>query len=268
MLNTNENDRRKQAAKDYAAKLALELTLYKMIAPIFRRESLNFARSYSSVGLVPDLFQFKKEINGILQSHYVDVSNVFSKRIIDQLGKPEDYDRILDAMKNEIQLAANKRAAASAAVISDTTHDDMHDAIEKVTNDAMQEGRILSKSETAERAKLELDKKNAARLGTISATETQNPAEKAKQTEINMLHQNDAEFDGEKIVGKNIQKQWVAILDKVTRDAHADADGQIVDFDEPYIVMGQQLMVPGDMDLGATIDNVINCRCSSIKIIG
>lgn len=268
MFNTDENDRRKQAAKDYAAKLALELTLYKAIQPIFRNISTHFAHSYSSVGLVPNLFQFKKEINGALQSHYIDVSNVFSKRIIDQLGKPEDYDRILDAMKNEIQLAANKRASASAAVISDTTHNDMQDAIEKVTKDAAQDGKILSKSETAERAKLELDRKNAARLGTISATETQNPAEKAKQAEINILHQNDAEFDGEKITDKNLQKQWIAILDNVTRDAHADADGQIVDFDEPYIVMGQQLMVPGDMDLGATIDNVINCRCSSVKIIG
>lgn len=71
---------------------------------------------------------------------------------------------------------------------------------------------------------------------------------------------------GEKL-GFKMKREWVATTDERTRDAHADANGQQVDMDEPFIVDGEQLMYPGDTSLGASAGNTINCRCTIKNII-
>ena len=55
-------------------------------------------------------------------------------------------------------------------------------------------------------------------------------------------------------------KVWVTALDEKTRPWHAEADGQTVGIDEPFIVMGEELDFPGDPK--ASPENTINCRCT------
>jgi len=57
-----------------------------------------------------------------------------------------------------------------------------------------------------------------------------------------------------------LKKEWIASFDDRTRDAHAEADGQIVMQSDPFLVGGEQLLYPGDPAGSST--NVINCRCS------
>jgi len=45
---------------------------------------------------------------------------------------------------------------------------------------------------------------------------------------------------------------------------HRSADGQIRKLGEPFIVTGELLLFPGDRSMGASIGNVINCRCTLI----
>ena len=71
---------------------------------------------------------------------------------------------------------------------------------------------------------------------------------------------------GEKL-GFKMKREWVSTGDDRTRDAHADANGQQVDMDEPFTVGGEQLMYPGDTSLGASAGNTINCRCTIKNII-
>ncbi len=61
------------------------------------------------------------------------------------------------------------------------------------------------------------------------------------------------------------QKEYLAVQDDRTRDAHAEADGQIVGIDESFIVDGEELQYPGDPSGDA--GNVINCRCSILPVI-
>lgn len=70
-----------------------------------------------------------------------------------------------------------------------------------------------------------------------------------------------------KKLGFKMMKEWVATNDDRTRPAHADADGQRVPIDEPFIVDGEKLMYPGDFSLGASPSNTINCRCTVINIV-
>lgn len=59
-----------------------------------------------------------------------------------------------------------------------------------------------------------------------------------------------------------LQKEWISTLDERTREAHSAAHGQVRDMDQPYTVKGQSLMFPGDGSLGASSDNLIQCRCT------
>lgn len=56
-----------------------------------------------------------------------------------------------------------------------------------------------------------------------------------------------------------VVRTWNSVLDKHTRDAHAEADGQTVGLDENFSVGGEELMYPGDPS--GSSDNTIGCRC-------
>lgn len=60
---------------------------------------------------------------------------------------------------------------------------------------------------------------------------------------------------------ENLQKEWMTAIDGRERSAHREADGQIVDFKERFLVGGQLLFNPGDP--AGSAKNVINCRCST-----
>lgn len=62
--------------------------------------------------------------------------------------------------------------------------------------------------------------------------------------------------------GLTLNKVWLATEDSRTRPDHANADGQEVPMDQPFNVGGSQLMFPGDSSLGATADEIIQCRCT------
>lgn len=82
--------------------------------------------------------------------------------------------------------------------------------------------------------------------------------------------ENSAKMDvGEqgKKYGYNMWKRWISTDDERTRQAHLDADGQEVPQDEPFVVDGEELMFPGDISLGASAANTINCRCTMVNFI-
>ena len=61
--------------------------------------------------------------------------------------------------------------------------------------------------------------------------------------------------------GLNLRREWIAASQPGrTRDTHAEADGDVVGMDEPFIVGGVELNYPGDPSGPA--EEVINCRCA------
>ncbi len=66
-------------------------------------------------------------------------------------------------------------------------------------------------------------------------------------------------------MGIDMGKQWLAIHDERTRDAHAELDKQIVDVDEPFVNSLGAIMYPADPT--AHPSNVYNCRCSMRGVI-
>lgn len=93
---------------------------------------------------------------------------------------------------------------------------------------------------------------------------SQSDAMRIMRTEGNRINQQGRLDSGNEAVksGCNILKQWDATLDSRTRPAHAEADGQIVKWDEDFIVGGEKMKAPS---VGGSASNVCNCRCQLLK---
>ena len=106
--------------------------------------------------------------------------------------------------------------------------------------------------------------RTASRPQTIAVTTTQQGAEGIKEIEREQFFA--VRNEGALAVGiPPLQEQvvWKAVLDTHTRMSHAEADG-LIRQSGFFTVQNQMLRFPGDRALGATADNVINCRCNAI----
>ena len=92
----------------------------------------------------------------------------------------------------------------------------------------------------------------------IARTETTRVVNGAKE---DILHEG-------KRLGFKMKKRWVSTTDGRVREDHLAMNGVEVNEDEPFIMPnGDKLMFPGDISLGASPENVINCRCTMIVFI-
>ena len=57
-------------------------------------------------------------------------------------------------------------------------------------------------------------------------------------------------------------KRWVTMKDFRVRPTHREVDNIEIPIDEPFVVGDSLLMFPGDTSLGASVDEIANCRCS------
>lgn len=103
---------------------------------------------------------------------------------------------------------------------------------------------------------------NLSRSVKIARTETTRVENSARQDVANTAAKS----------GLPMKKKWVSTIDDDTRGMkstdrydHVAADGQVVDYDEPFIVSGEELMYPGDENGSA--GNVINCRCTMVSFV-
>lgn len=76
--------------------------------------------------------------------------------------------------------------------------------------------------------------------------------------------ENKGRIDGMKEMQENgtiLKKQWLAVLDNNTRDAHRALNGEVADIDKPFNEGEEgEIMYPGDPNAAGW--NVYNCRCT------
>lgn len=58
------------------------------------------------------------------------------------------------------------------------------------------------------------------------------------------------------------KKKWIDVGDKRERKTHLEVGGTMLPIDEPFSVGDSLLQFPKDTSLGASADEVVNCRCS------
>lgn len=251
---------KRRAALDTAKKIGLEPHLETSMRRILKNIIKSFRVTYpaSQETILPH--RFYSDINAALREHYRRTKRVFLSSHRDEAAvkKAADHKKVDDAVNAEMDDYILKHSDKQTSMIIKTTQSDLDKAIQKAVADSMNTGKPINSSIIADAVAKDYTRKVNGRVKTIALTETQSIAEKTKEVELANLD------DIEDLAGIDFSRVWVAILDNVTRDWHAEADGQTAAMGEPFIVMGEPLMYPGDPSGSA--ENICNCRCASVPI--
>lgn len=147
----------------------------------------------------------------------------------------------------------DKAGLIKAKEINDTTRAELREKLAAEVSEGVQSGESMSKIAGRIRAATDgvYENMSANRATVIARTETASSV-------------NAGQFETYKGEGVK-QKEWLATSDDRTRDAHAEADGQVVGIDEPFIVDGEELQYP--LDPNGSAGNVIECRCTVLPVI-
>lgn len=255
------------------AKLALEAELIRPLDGVFRAYLVDVQANSGRPLPIWDRMQHMARLEAVLLRHYCRVAMVMTGRRPPKHPSPGEaglsfrhQNRMIDRAKRqaavilagidkdiarEVAAAGDEMKAAQAAL---ETKDDP----ERVRAGYM--GRITT-------GIYRVMTRLRTRQPLIANAETNGPAEEARIEVV--PNANDA--DGP------VMKRWACQLDDRVRGGpmtrrkspfdHWSPHGQTVPVADPFVVSGERLMTPGDTSLGASLGNIINCRCQASYFI-
>lgn len=274
---------RAQAAIDFNAKLRLERKLLLKL----RRFNARLAREYTDAvarGELPNFNESEDLLAKILNDHMNETGEIFRDRInsmvrseLKAVGTTTlSFSSVADEMielkaRKPLPVVVSRRYAASASAqaraVTATSRDQAREALDearRISQDpggsAVEEIEIASTSGAIFRRFLRGREVGIARLA------TQESAETAKLTQIEILRGEEPSISGGN--ASTGTKEWANLGDSKVRTPPDDAFNHLaaeqeVPINKPFIVSGEKLRFPGDQSLGASLGNVINCRCSA-----
>lgn len=268
----SEGSRKKELLLAATVALALSLKQEKKmkekLASHFKEVSDDVRNHYARHSKLPSFDDHRETIKSIIKDNYMETGGFASRTFRDEFENGVDQidDEIIDELiSNRIERDSEDHSDYASDLISETTENNFKDYIKEAIAIAATAGVLLSARDIAEAIGDKFDDTSEGRIDTIATTETGIAISDGQLDEIQAMEDVKADFeDGTNITEYSRTKTWVAILDERTRPWHADADGQTVRINETFIVNGEELMMPRDDSLGASEDNVINCRCSGI----
>jgi len=292
ILNLTLDQKQDLSDKYDAQKLVFESKLEKDMRRFFKEIAEYLQIIFSATGDIINFDEFQKQLEVILRRSYRETSKLFSEHYEREMQKQQDegdnsailafaiflrkdinrqiFIDIDDKIKKVIPLHASS--------IIDTTKKVIADEIDKANIIVTQSGEVLTDDAVIKEAIPNIKDRNLNRVPTIAETEVGTSAgigsasedevfaaaiDDAKKKESSL--QSLGEEDFQKLQTITLTKTWISLLDDATREAHLDAHGQEVDVFKPYIVAGELMMQPLDSSLGASLGNIINCRCNSIS---
>lgn len=287
-INNTESSRADAAASELADKLKLESKMIPALRRLFKRMANDLEASVL-LSANESALRYVRSLETIINEQYERTEDKFGNRITDQLAEDNDSSlmwlvllaigrqRGLNTKTEVLAYIRAKTAEATEEFINTnvekdtsnitTTNSKNLDAAVATAGAVLVErlGREPTKIELAEESKKQFLDHNLGRVNTIAATVTQKAAEGTKDInrEVFVNYRNSPETIPLQIPRNKGQEVWVSMGDSIARIAHLLADGQHKE-NGTFTVMGQLLKFPGDDSLGATLDNLINCRCSSI----
>jgi hypothetical protein len=264
--NKSTKEKHLAAASLLAFKLKQEGKLKSKLEPHFEQVGKQVKSHYANKGNLPSFEAHQEKVKEIINDHYIDTASKTSTNLRDNF-KPVKNDEKLNALiDTHIENDAEDRSDFAAESIAETTENNFKDYIKEAVSAAAVAGILLSDEDVAEEIADKFDSTTDDRLDLIAQMETGIAADDGRMDEMEALEDTEAEFeDDTTIADYKRSKTWVAILDDKTREEHAEADGQVVDFDEPFDVGGEDLMMPRDDSMGASDWNIMGCRCEMVE---
>lgn len=301
--NNTREQREEAAERDLAEKLKLEPGLEESMAAIFLLMMFRARDSFVNNQDMNIFDSFRADVEQILRNHYIVVEDTFKTQIrqsiANYIGYPIAFDKATREVDQELKRFRDEQSSISSRQIIDTVNKDYSKYLLAAVLFYAKNNIDPTNEQIIDKANELFQRTIDYRSQRVAVTETQTAAENTKFTEIVILGSILATINALSIrenltqeqiarilsTGKgpeiqeylledqgNIQylitKDWAGILDDLIRDWHLEADGQRRNSDEYFIVMGEQLMYPGDRSRGASPENVCNCRCSAIYRIG
>lgn len=235
----------------------LEKSAYKLIRPILGATYLRAAKAYENLDthIIREILNEQGDaLRDAMNAHYarciLRYSNMALGMIRAGARKADDPTTAENPFwKRQLSAWISNQGGKQIKEIDRTTRDNINSLI----TEGIDEG--LGAAEIAGNIRSLAGEFTRARALTIAVTETHNAS---------MFSLQETALADSAATGLVLQKQWAAVEDSRTREAHAAADGQTVDLDEDFIVGGEKMAYPGDPV--ASAGNVINCRCTLIYI--
>jgi len=247
------------ALRDERKKIRLENRFKPKLRTFFRNIADEVQATLGASRRIPDLSFHNRDMAALLREQYRLVTRSFRGESSEELTKSIDHivqetKQIDEEIDARLIQENNARSERQAAFIMQTTQKQLNQSLQNVAMRAATDNVQLTNEEAARQVRREFIAQNSNRVDTIAMTETQAVAENTKFQEAAIVST---------AVGLLTVKTWNTILDNFTRPSHVQADQQKRRLGEPFLVQGQLLNRPGDTSLGATVDNVVNCRCSA-----
>lgn len=222
----------------------LALVAERLIAREIADTSKNMLESFEATGNVSEDYKHQKRMESILRGVWGESVAMMASRVSDLAqakGRVVDRKKDNDRFELFVQEYIQRFGAEKILQISQTTKTQILDQI------LMGRAEGLGQREIAKSITQKIPTISKMRANVIARTETHSAANygSLKQAEDS---------------GLQMQREWIASMGSRTRESHAQADGQIVGMDEPFIVGGTRLMYPGDPS--APPEESINCRCA------
>ena len=247
-----------------AKKMRLEDKLKPKLRKFFSQISEDVKTVWVATGSIPNLRSFNLELVAILRTHYRLVAKAFKSTTRDSiksdppfLERKQEEALVSENINRDILTFINEHSQQQSDFILMTTERNLQNIATEVITAASVAGLLLPAAESGAQIQEAFDSNADSRVDTIATTETQTPSETIKLLEAAGVA---ALLTGT----QQMFKTWNTVLDEKTRLSHVEADRQRVRADQSFRVQGQSLKFPGDTSLGATLDNIINCRCSAI----
>jgi hypothetical protein len=170
-----------------------------------------------------------------------------------------------------LPVAKISTALATKAVMSPL----VQAAVEWIRANGVREAALISnvsRKKIAEQIRIGVSKNESAeqiaqRIRKHYKSIRQGRAATIARTEVHAAA-NYGSLSGAKEADQSLEKIWVDTPDGRTRDAHVGAGGQKRRLNEPFTVDGEKLMHPGDSSMGASAENLVNCRCHLFYVSG
>lgn len=261
MANAKQRRQLKEAQRQLNTKLKLERGLASNLRRFFAKQNAAFVEAWQASRSVFDAAELQGTLKQLLEEHYRKAGKSFKKitvesvnRAIDEAHFDDENDRPDHVDENDpellllLSLFALREASNSAAEITDTSNREIRAALEATDNDTLRAHSVLRQ-------------RAMARSQSIAVTENQKACEGAKQS-VSIAVSTAA--PAAILPGISARKTWMTQMDMKVREPHQAALFQERPIDKPFDVGGEQLMFPGDWTMGASLWNVIMCRCTAI----
>jgi len=256
---------REQALKDLKAQIRLEKELRPKLRNYFSDILREYKASQLNSGTRFSLNDKELDLEEILNEH--------SEKVVDRFS--DSFDHMLDeeteltleektGMALLLGMFIREQSKKAARQITTTTAKNIIQAesiADGLLAQSLIDGESVGRVDRVLNTTAILAKKFKSRIKTIATSETQLIVETTKNTIASTIAREAPYIQGLQKRESKVKKTWWTVGDERVRTAHVKVHGQTVPTNEPFIVMDQSLMFPRDTNLGATAENVINCRC-------